>query len=486
MTSKPHPSAGLAGAAALGLICIGLGGVLTRLAEPVLLVVVMIVGCGVFWAAARWGAIGILFILVAVTPLLPVVSGVYGQPRSYAGVDGSTLRVVGIGLLSIIALMIERRDEGTGSRPFVLVRGLLLVLAALGVVSALFTAEGSADFLKLTAQAAGQPLFYAIVLTLFIRETRGNPDARRQLLRAWCVAILGEAAICVGQVATGAAYDPVRGITRAQGTIGADALGAFAMLGVFGALALRACAEGRRDRVLAGWAIAGGLAMLVLSLARGPAIAFAVALMATALPGRAQLNAKRLSTLCFVLLLAAVALYASKGLWLARLNAPSTAQFDRPATWIAGLRLVHDHPLVGVGSTHVISVVGSSSKYSQTQFGQNHELPHNAWLYATAANGALYGLILLLASGLFAVEIARCKGPPDAHYLKAGLLGLALVFFTNNLFNHPEIMLVVLLAGVAIATAVDPVAAEDQVWPLRARSAPRASAPEPSVDVRPG
>jgi O-antigen ligase len=300
------------------------------------------------------------------------------------------------------------------------------------------------------------------------------------------VAILGEAAICVGQVATGAAYDPVRGITRAQGTIGADALGAFAMLGVFGALALRACAEGRRDRVLAGWAIAGGLATLVLSLARGPAIAFAVALVATALPGRAQLNAKRLSTLCFVLLLAAVALYASKGLWLARLNAPSTAQFDRPATWIAGLRLVHDHPLVGVGSTHVISVVGSSSKYSQTQFGQNHELPHNAWLYATAANGALYGLILLIASGLFAVEVARRKGPPDAHYLKAGLLGLALVFFTNNLFNHPEIMLVVLLAGVAIATAVDPVAAEDQVWPLGGRSAPRASAPEPSVDVRSG
>ena len=187
--------------------------------------------------------------------------------------------------------MLEKRDEAAGPRPFVVVRGLLLVLAAVGVVSALFTATGSADFLKLTAQAAGQPLFYAIALTLFIRETRGNPDARRQLLRAWCVAIVAEAAICVGQVATGAAYDPVRGITRAQGTIGADALGAFAMLGVFGALALRACADGRRDRMLAACATAAGLATLVLSLARGPAIAFVVALAVTALPGRAKLSA---------------------------------------------------------------------------------------------------------------------------------------------------------------------------------------------------
>lgn len=478
--------------ALLGLVCIGLGGLLTRLPQPELLVVATIVGCGVFWAAARWGALGILVILVAVTPLLPVVSGVYGQPRSYGGVDGSTLRIVGIGVLSIIALMLEKRDEAAGPRPFVVVRGLLLVLAAVGVVSALFTATGSADFLKLTAQAAGQPLFYAIALTLFIRETRGNPGARRQLLRAWCVAIVAEAAICVGQVATGAAYDPVRGITRAQGTIGADALGAFAMLGVFGALALRACADGRRDRMLATSATAAGLATLVLSLARGPAIAFAVALAVTALPGRAKLSAKRLSTFFFVVVLAAVALYASKGLWLARLNAPSTAQFDRPATWVAGLRLVHDHPLVGVGSTHVVAVVGSSPKYSQTQFGQNHELPHDAWLYATAANGALYGIVLLIASVLFAVELARCKGPPDVRYLKAGLLGLALVFFTNNLFNHPEVMLVVLLAGVAIAVAADPatatgpVTARPRPWPREARSMPRASAPEPSADAASG
>lgn len=153
---------------------------------------------------------------------------------------------------------------------------------------------------------------------------------------------------------------------------------------------------------------------------------------------------------------------------------------------------MHDHPLVGVGSTHVVAVVGSSPKYSQTQFGQNHELPHDAWLYATAANGALYGIVLLIASVLFAVELARCKGPPDVRYLKAGLLGLALVFFTNNLFNHPEVMLVVLLAGVAIAVAADPatatgpVTARPRPWPREARSMPRASAPEPSADAASG
>ena len=196
--------------------------------------------------------------------------------------------------------------------------------------------------------------------------------------------------------------------------------------------------------------------MLVLALARGPAIAFAVALLITALPRRGHVNARRVSTLFLVGLLAAVALYASKGLWLARLDAPTTAGFDRPATWVAGLRLVQNHPLVGVGSTHAVQVITSSSEYSQTQFGDTGDLPHNAWLYAAAANGALYGIVLVVLTVLFVVELAHCKGPPETRYLKAGLAGLALVFFENNLFNHPEVMLVVLLAAAIIATASDP------------------------------
>jgi O-antigen ligase/polysaccharide polymerase Wzy-like membrane protein len=442
--------------ALLGILCVGLGAVVTRLATPELLLGAVAVLLVVLWAIARWGALGILLILVTLTPWLPVVSGVYGQPRSYAGIDGSTLRTVGIATLSISALLIARQRVEGGPQPFKSTRVLLLVLAGLGVVSALFTATGGSDFLKLTAQAAGQPLFYAIALTLFVSEARRGPEVRRQLLRALCISLIGEALICVVQVADGAAYDPVRNITRAQGTLGADALGAFAMIGVFMALALRSCAERRRDRILGAAGVVAGLAMLVLALARGPAIAFAVALLITALPRRGQVNARRVSTLLLVALLAAIALYASKGLWLARLDAPSTGGFDRPATWVAGLRLVRNHPLVGVGSTHAVQVITSSSEYSQTQFGDTGDLPHNAWLYAAAANGALYGIVLVVLTVLFVVELVHCKGPPETRYLKAGLVGLALVFFENNLFNHPEIMLVVLLAAAIIAASVDP------------------------------
>ena len=247
--------------------------------------------------------------------------------------------------------------------------------------------------------------------------------------------------------------------------------------------------------MLAACATAAGLATLVLSLARGPAIAFVVALAVTALPGSAKLSAKRLSTFFFVVVLAAVALYASKGLWLARLNAPSTAQFDRPATWVAGLRLVHDHPLVGVGSTHVVAVVGSSPKYSQTQFGQNHGYRTMRGCTRRQQTARCTGSCCCWRACCSRSSSHGARARPDVRYLKAGLLGLALVFFTNNLFNHPEVMLVVLLAGVAIATAADPATAVDPATPAdpvtarfrprprEARSMPRASAPEPSADA---
>ena len=457
--------------AAIGILCVALGAAVTRLAAPVLLLGAVTILLVVLWAIARWGVLGILLILVTLTPWLPVVSGVYGQPRSYAGVDGSTLRTVGIAILSITALLIAGRRVNGRPQPFKTSRALLIVLAGLGVASALFTAEGGSDFVRLTAQAAGQPLFYAIVLTLFVSEARRSPDVKRLLLRAWCISLIGEAFICAVQVADGAAYDPVRNITRAQGTLGADALGALAMIGVFGALALRACSDRRGDRLLSTGGVLAGLVMLVLALARGPAIAFGVALLITALPARGQINARRVSTLLLVAVLAAVALYASKGLWLARLDAPTTAGFDRPATWVAGLRIVRNHPLVGVGSTHAVQVITSSSAYSQTQFGQNGDLPHNAWLYAAAANGATYGIILVVLTISFVLELARSKTLPETRYLKAGLVGLALVFFENNLFNHPEIMLVVLLAASIVATSgdLDEVLAADVPVPVGAR-----------------
>lgn len=60
---------------------------------------------------------------------------------------------------------------------------------------------------------------------------------------------------------------------------------------------------------------------------------------------------------------------------------------------------------------------------------------------------------------------------PGTHYLTAGMLGLLLVFFTNNLFNHPEIMLYVLLAAVLVTARPSArVAAVDDMQPTGSRA----------------
>ena len=115
------------------------------------------------------------------------------------------------------------------------------------------------------------------------------------------------------------------------------------------------------------------------------------------------------------------------------------------------MRLIANHPLVGVGSTHLLTLINSSTEYTLTPYGANGRLPHDSWLYLTAANGIFYGVLLVIISVAFgrAVFIGRNQ-LPGTHYLTAGMLGLLLVFFTNNLFNHPEIMLYVLLAAVLV------------------------------------
>src|ERR1700733_3874968 len=338
MTRAPA-RASWVGLPAICLMCVLTGLATVKVDQPLALCALAIILVGVLAAVAKWGALGIPLLLLIVTPLIPVVSGVYQQPRSYDGIDGSTLRSVGSAVLSLVAFALahQRANDREGGQvtgaSFYTVQSLLIALGVVGVASAIFTATGASDF-----------------LTMFSDALRRSPQARGQLLSAWCLGSIGEAAIVAGQIATGAAYDPERGFLRAQGTIGADALGAFAMFAVFGALALYADASTNRQRWLARLSVVASLGTLFVSLTRGPLIAFGVALLLLVLPKRGELTQKRLANLAGLALLAAVGLYATKGLWLARLDAPTTGGFDRPATWITGLGLVANHPFVGGGS----------------------------------------------------------------------------------------------------------------------------------------
>ena len=113
--------------------CAIVGLAVASVPQPVLLLVAALVVCTLLAVVIKWGELGIAMFLVAVTPLIPVVSGVYAQPKSYAGIDGSTLRTAGVAVLSVLALALADRkgDRGDGRLPAV--RSLLLVLGGLGL-----------------------------------------------------------------------------------------------------------------------------------------------------------------------------------------------------------------------------------------------------------------------------------------------------------------------------------------------------------------
>jgi O-antigen ligase len=361
--------------------------------------------------------------------------------------------------LAAVAALLVCQGAAARRPRLVLARTVLITLAVVGLVSALFTSAGSTDFLKLASQSAGQPILYALMFTIFVGVLRRDDGAEEKLLTAWCLAIVGEGLIVAGQLGSGAAYDPVRGITRAQGTMGADALGAFAMFGVFGAVSLHKIASTKWARCLAIVAAVAGMGALFASLSRGSVIALAVgmAILVISRPPK-SLHRKRGAGVILLVVLAATSIYMTHGLWEKRLGASTTAGFDRPATWVGGLRLAEDHPAVGVGGTHIVEVISSSSRYSDTNFGVNGAVPHNSWLFVTAANGVAYGVLLVILAVVLALAVARRTRRADDRYLLAGLTAVGLVFLVNNLFDHPEIMLYVVLATSVLATAGRPAA----------------------------
>jgi hypothetical protein len=420
------------------------------------------------WAAATAGLIvvaldaygptGIACLLVAIVPLIPVVHPSTLGPVNIYGVDASNVRiaaVAGLALLGIAALTAgSAKDRENGQRKTV---GALLALSLVGVAVAAYNGgdfSGGRDgfsLWQLLPQAAGQPFIYAALLLLFVGVLNDDPSAKRKLFIAWAVAVLVEAVIVTGQFATGNAYDALRGITRGEGTMGANFLGAFALFGLFGAMHLREIATSQFSRRLATTSVVAAGAMMIASVSRGALVGFGLALVAllTMRDKQARIG-KRLVVVLVLAVVVGGSLNFMSALWSERLATPTTREFDRPASWISGIRITKDNPLAGVGPLNVASAVNSIDRYSDTPYGVTGSNPHNTWIFAFAAGGLLYGGLLLIATSLFVCALwGRPKQRGD-EYLKAGLLGVGFVFIVNNLFTHPEIMIFVLFVGALI------------------------------------
>ncbi|MGI8726384.1 MAG: hypothetical protein ACR2K6_01710, partial [Solirubrobacterales bacterium] len=141
-----------------------------------------------------------------------------------------------VGMLGLAALVWGPGIPRPAARLRAVVAGLL-VLAGFGAVSALANATSAQTSFSLAAQLVGQPLVMAGLLIYLSAFLRSGGRATDYLLAAFALGVVAEAAVVAGELWSGAAYDELREFTRAQGTVGANFLGAYAMMALFIGLA---------------------------------------------------------------------------------------------------------------------------------------------------------------------------------------------------------------------------------------------------------
>jgi hypothetical protein len=440
----------------LPAVCLGI--LVSTAPNPELIVVIGAIALVGGTLLVRLGSQGALMMVLFATIIIPVTSEQQIFAQGAIAEHGSTLRavlLVALTLFAVCAIPAGARERNPGSTTI----SLLLALAAVGVGVATVNAEGSGDFASLLSQAAGQPLLYAGLLFAFVRILREGEGARGRLLAAWSAGAILEAALIVGQLATSAAFDPLRGITRASGTAGADFVGAFGALTVFAMLELRRTGRTPTERLLGTAGIVAGIVAMIGSVSRGPTVAFVIGLcllvLSTAAGRTDPRRARRLVAVGGVVFVFVLALFLLQGPWTARLSSSAGSGFDRPQTWVSAVRIAEDNPVTGVGSTRLASVVNDNPRYYETPYGITKVNPHNAWLYALASSGAIYALILLAATIAFIRAVWRCRGDPSGHIARCALAAAALMFGINNLFTHPEVMVYLLCLGALAMTPGD-------------------------------
>lgn len=390
-----------------------------------------------------------LLAILAITPLFPVTT--LGPLTEALGGRGSMLRAGFIGVM-VVCLFIAHggRIPRPPRRLQPLVSGLL-VLAGLGVVAAAANAGDNEGFPGLALQLAGQPLIFAAVLIAMASYLRDGDRARDRMLTAFSIGVILQAGIIAVELITGAAYDELRGFTRAQGTVGADFVGAFGMVGFL--IGFAELARSPRLRWIGLATIAAGSVILVGAVARGAVIGVLVG-GAYILLSDPRLRPRALGVAALVAALAAASLLTPVGaLWTDRLNADSVDSFDRPATWVSGARIALDHPWTGLAELDIEEGLVDVREYRQTPFGDTRVLPHNSWLIVADQGGfAALGVIVLLT----VLAVLAVRGPPQGRtpeervYVGA-LLAMAAVAVINNVVRHPELMIPVIMLICLIA-----------------------------------
>lgn len=413
------------------------------LREPVLAVAAALALGALTLAYARFGRDVLVLALLALVPLIPATdAGALAALGDY----GTELRaplIAGALILSCFLLFPEL-PRPANVRTTRIVAAFAL-LAGAGAFATLLNSETPAAMVDEAIGAVGQPLIYALALIVFAQYARRGPRHADLLLAAFCTAVILEAGYVALELASGSAFDALRGVTRAQGTLGSNFLSALGALGFLAALALW---ERRPDpawRRFAALAMVAGLAVMFAGISRGAVIALIVAGAYLLLTSDRLRPGPTIVALCAGGALA----FAFASLWADSFEEGVT-EFDRTQTWIAGLRISADNPVAGLGSDGVVDAIETRPDYYDTPFGKTTVIPHNMWILGFAESGILYFLALVVLAATVTWAIASRPRPPSdrrapgERALVAAVIAFGILAAINNMFTHPELAIGVL------------------------------------------
>ncbi len=435
-----RPPAGEALITAALTVLVAAAAILVVVGPPVIVLGGLFALLAVLAGCWRFGREAPLLAVITFAPLIPIAEG---GSFSSLGAYGSDVRALLIAVGTSLYLLAYVRGTPALPRPL---RGpvvALLALAAIGLPVGILNSDDATELIAELSKGIGQPLFFAAFVIAVSAALRDRAGARERILAAFALAVLAQALIVVAEFATGAAFDAERGILRAQGTVGANFLGAMSMLGVFTGLSLRSGSLNPLMVRLGGATVLASGGILALALTRGALIGVVIGVGYVVLTGL-DARGRRIAVRAAVATLAVIVLVPPiSALWTSRLDEQGLAGFDRQATWVSGVRMGLDDPLTGLGTLGVTEGIAENRDYSHTPVGNTNVVPHNIWVLSFA-EGGLAALVATLAFSLLALVAVLNRprrGSPADRFLVAGLLGFAVVVMINNLFTHPEVMI---------------------------------------------
>ena len=291
-----------------------------------------------------------------------------------------------------------------GGRPrFELVTAGLLLLAFLNFVASVGTAWPASDLIRSAARGGGRFLMDASLVAVMLFCLRDGRDAKR-MMQSIVVAAVAQTLFCVWAYTTdyvgpggiGMAPRPDwSDLRRVHGTfsteetwiaVSSNFLAAFLMCATLLAIGLADLSRNILGRL--SWCASAALCVvgIALSYTRASLAGLGLGVLAYGVLSR------RYVVVLALLLVVAASVVTVPGLR----NRLASIESDRLALLTAGLNVIGDYPLLGVGEGNFTYVLQTGPRYQYTEYGKAQSTPHVSVLMAAAYAGIAAGLVLVL------------------------------------------------------------------------------------------